>query len=275
MEQPLNIKMKYIPSDESENINSSPEKNFSLNLLILVVSAFFGFFILLVTLGFLGEFVGQRISPSFEKKLFSFLDSHQKPWNLGNQILDNIFLLNELSPDLKPKIFLTCDSVINAYALPGRQIIFHNGLFKSITTYNSLYFIIGHELAHILNRDHLKSIGRSLAISFGFFLVTFSTNGNSLFKLENFILERKFNQHQESDADNLAMQFVFKRFNGLNASYELFDYLMKTNEQYLIDSFVSTHPLNKDRFNAILQSSNFNEAGTKIEKLDKSLVACE
>lgn len=272
--------MKYTPSEESEEINYVAEKNPWFNVVILVSAAIAMYLIFVLTLGFGGELIATTIPPQLERKLFSFIDLkvNQKPWPLGQQIVDDIFKRNDLSDNYSdnytPTVFISCLDTINAVALPGRKIIVFNGLLKEIKTLNSLYFIIGHEVGHILNRDHIRSLGRSLAMSLGFSLII-GTDSSALFSFQQALIERQFSQHQESDSDQKAIEFTLKRFNGLYNSHEFFDHIMKQEPNATkTASFLNTHPTTQGRIDRIKNHPSYNPATTLQEALDPKLINC-
>lgn len=268
--------MKYIPSEESEGINSVTEKNPLLNVLVLLVGCAVLYVLFIVFLGLLGETAAVQVPAKYEKSLFSFLDLKmgQKPWGIGNDIVSDIFKNNSIGEDFKPEIFLSCENTVNAIALPGKKIIVFKGLLKDITSLNSLYFVIGHEIGHIINRDHLKSIGRAIAISLGLSLVTFGTDASSFFSINQSIIDRQFSQNQESHSDKRAIEYTIKRFNGLYRSHEFFDQISLKEPDSKIAGFLNTHPMTQDRIEKIKTHTSYNPTTTIVEKFDPQKLDC-
>lgn len=270
--------MKYIPSEESEEINYKTEKHPWLNAMVLVVGFFAVYFLILLALGIAGETVATKIPPRYESSLFSFLDLKmgQKPWPLGQQIADDIFQRSSVDPVYKPQVFLSCDNTVNAVALPGKKIIVFKGLLNDISTLNSLYFIMGHEIGHIINRDHLKSMGRAIAISLGLFFVNVGGDTSSFFSVNQAIVDRRFGQGQEEASDDRAIAFTVKRFNGLYTSNDFFDSIQKTSpDSPKLVSFLNTHPLTQSRIDKIKNHKDYNPTSTIVEKIDPTQIDCE
>lgn len=270
--------MKYIPSEESEEINYKTEKHPWLNAGILVIGFFAIYLLLLIALGIAGETVATSIPPKYESSIFSFLDINmgQKPWPPGQEIADDIFKRNSINSVYKPEVFLSCRPTVNAVALPGKKIIIFKGLLDDTKTLNSLYFIMGHEIGHIINRDHLKSMGRAIAISLGLFFVNLGTDSNSFFSVNQAIVDRRFGQGQEESSDNRAIDFTIKRFNGLYTSNEFFDAIQKKSpDSPKIVSFLNTHPLTQSRIDKIRNHKNYNPTTTIVEPFDASRIGCD
>ena len=60
----------------------------------------------------------------------------------------------------------------NAMALPGGLIVVTQGLLDQVESENELAFVLGHELGHFRNRDHLRALGRGIMISLFLAVVT-------------------------------------------------------------------------------------------------------
>lgn len=183
--------MKYIPSEESEEINSQTEKNPLFSIAILIASAITLYIALLLGLAIVGETLAVNIPAKYEASIFSFMDfkADKKTWDLGNEIVNDIFVNNAIDTVYTPNVFYSCDDTVNAIALPGKKIIVFKGLLDQVKSLNSLYFIIGHEVGHIIHRDHLKSMGRALAVSLGLFFINVGADTNSFFSFNSAILE--------------------------------------------------------------------------------------
>lgn len=199
----------------------------------------------------------------------------QKPWPFGQSLADDIFKRNSIDPVYKPEVFLSCDPTVNAIALPGKKIIVFKGLLNETLTLNSLYFILGHEIGHILNRDHLKSMGRAIAISLGLFFINVGADSNSFFSINQAVIDRRFSQGQESASDDRAIDYTIKRFKGLYTSNDFFDTIQKINpDASKLASFLNTHPLTQDRIDKIKNHPSYNPTTTDVEKINPATVDC-
>lgn len=59
---------------------------------------------------------------------------------------------------------VSCQRAPNAMALPGGAIVVTAGLLDVLETEEELAFVLGHELGHFVHRDHLRGMGRGLAL---------------------------------------------------------------------------------------------------------------
>ena len=61
-------------------------------------------------------------------------------------------------PDLKWSFAVLDTPTINAFAVPGGTIFLSIGLVKRLTNESELAGVIGHEIAHVMQRHHVKAI---------------------------------------------------------------------------------------------------------------------
>ena len=105
--------------------------------------------------------LGSLIIPAYEKQAekSSIQDSF-------NQLLDG--LENQLPAGEKYnrdyQVLYIPESTVNALAIPGDRIIIYQGLLEDVESENELMMILGHELGHFANRDHLRGLGNFLLI---------------------------------------------------------------------------------------------------------------
>ena len=58
-----------------------------------------------------------------------------------------------------------CMEVPNAFALPGGGIAVTSGLLHTLEREDELAFILGHEIGHFVNRDHIRGLGRGIIVN--------------------------------------------------------------------------------------------------------------
>ena len=95
---------------------------------------------------------------------------------------------------------------VNAFALPGGQIILFDGL-TNVLNDDEVLAVLGHELGHVVHRDGIQSVLRSvgLATLAGVFFGDFSTvAAGSVTTLQ----ELRYSRDAERNADAFARQFV-------------------------------------------------------------------
>ncbi len=136
----------------------------------------------------------------------------------------------------------------NAMAFPGGLIVVTTALLDRVETENELAFVLGHELGHFRNRDHLRQLGRGVVL--GIFFTVLSNNEGSAnlgISIADLTL-RGFSREQESDADSFALEIVYAEYGHVDRSWSFFD--RKIEDDYGssdLVSYFSTHPSASDR----------------------------
>jgi len=135
----------------------------------------------------------------------------------------------------------------NAMALPGGLIIVTQGLLDEVESENELAFVLGHELGHFRNRDHLRALGRGIVISLFFTVITGNDVAGLGIKATDITL-RGFSRKQESKADEFGLAVVYAEYGHVREASRLFERWdnADSNKRAFI-SYLSTHPQPGDR----------------------------
>jgi Zn-dependent protease with chaperone function len=135
----------------------------------------------------------------------------------------------------------------NAMALPGGLIIVTQGLLDQVESENELAFVLGHELGHFKNRDHLRALGRGLVLSVFFAVVTGNDVGGIGIKAADLTL-RGFSREQETKADEFGLSIVHAEYGHVNEAWRLFERWAITDNSFIdFVTYLSTHPDAGDR----------------------------
>ncbi len=132
-------------------------------------------------------------------------------------------------------------------ALPGGLIIVTRGLLDDVDSENELAFVLGHELGHYRNRDHLRALGRGLVLALFFRVIT----GNDVAGIGINVADitvRSFSRKQESQADEFGLAIVNAEYGHVEEAWRLFQ--RWESEGASIDDgirYLSTHPRPGDR----------------------------
>lgn len=172
---------------------------------------------------------------------------------------------NATVPPLPYEIVVMEEDTPNAFAFPGGTIGLTTGLLKHLKNEIEIAFVIGHELGHFYNRDHLRGLGR--AVGFGIVMAAVfqsGSGGNSFTGLVNGVIERRYSQDRESLADQYGLELIYQSYGKIQGVDTLFKILLETNDSPEWAYMFSTHPSPKERIknleawaeNYILESSN-------------------
>ena len=138
-------------------------------------------------------------------------------------------------------------SVANAMALPGGLIIVTTGLLDEVESENELAFVLGHELGHFRNRDHLRSLGRGVVLSLFVVVTTGRDVSNIGLNIADLAL-RGFSRKQEAAADEFGLELVYTNYGHVDEAWRLFERWHEGDDGPLdVASYLSTHPQPDDR----------------------------
>lgn len=137
--------------------------------------------------------------------------------------------------------------VANAMALPGGLIVVTEGLLDQVESENELAFVLGHELGHFRNRDHLRALGRGIMLTM-FFAATMGSDESGIGIRVADLTLRGFSRKQESRADEFGLELVYTQYGHVNEAWRLFE-RWDDGDHALLDvaSYTSTHPDPGDR----------------------------
>jgi Zn-dependent protease with chaperone function len=143
----------------------------------------------------------------------------------------------------------------NAVALPGGVIAVTNGLLENVESENELAFVLGHELGHFHNRDHLRGLGRGIAFSLLLVAVGVGGGGSAvqLASLAGQFAQRDFSRDQEIEADRFGLGLLAAEYGHVSGAAAFFEHLPERDGALEggLASYFSTHPVNADRVQAL------------------------
>ena len=255
--------MKFVSRTPDDGVNVSKQHPLREAVELLAGVAIVGT-LALVALSFLAEFLILRIPPEYEARYFD------QGWadSLASEALDSqtTLQLQELTdriashwPD-RPyplRVGITDDPEPNAFALPGGTILVTRGLLKLSKTENELAFVLGHEVGHFRNRDHLRNLGRQVTVALAVAVLSGSSVSGSvdILGLAQTVAERSFSRDQESAADEFGLQALYAEYGHVQGADEFFEKMprddMLTGGR--LGRYFSTHPVGDDRIEALNQ----------------------
>ncbi|MBT8090716.1 MAG: M48 family metallopeptidase [Gammaproteobacteria bacterium] len=245
--------MKFIAKKPREGINVSDEHPLvEAGTLIVGLTAIFT--IVALALIFIIEVALYFVSTEAEAELFSgwipadlATVSSSDDRREQTQMLVDRLAAHWAETPYEFRVEIDDSDVANAMALPGGLIIVTMGLLDQVESENELAFVLGHELGHFRNRDHLRALGRGLVLSLFFAVIT----GNDVAGIgisATDIALRGFSREQETRADAFGLAIVHSEYGHVNQAARLFERWGASDEDSsAIASYLSTHPRPGDR----------------------------
>ncbi len=216
--------------------------------------------VLLVVLYFLiGVVVDQivaRVSYETEARIFQAFQPEQsepstekdrKRLARARKILER-FVADPRVPPLPYALILVENEAPNAFAFPGGTIGITTGLLEMLTEQIEIAFVIGHELGHFCNRDHLQGLGR--AAGFGVvmaILFDMGSGAESFGNIVSFVFQRSYSQQREIEADRFGLELVYGAYGKVEGTDRLFKLLLEKKDLPEWAYMFATHPSPKER----------------------------
>jgi len=148
---------------------------------------------------------------------------------------------------------------MNAMALPGGLIVLTAGLLDAVETENELAFIIGHELGHFQNRDHIRALGRGVILGMLFVATSGSGAGSYYGASVSDLALRGFSRSQEASADKFGLGIAHKEYNHVADSWRFFERIDEGEGEFPdLMTYMSTHPSPDDRVDALIMLAGEN-----------------
>jgi len=245
--------MRFVAKQPKEGINVSDTH--PLVEASALVAGLAGIFVVIaLLLVFLIEVALYFVSAEDEADLFAdwLPDDLSTVSPTDDRLLETQLLVDRLAghwPETSYKFRVEIDDSeqANAMALPGGLIIVTQGLLDQVESENELAFVLGHELGHFKNRDHLRALGRGVVLSVFFALVTGSDVAGIGIKAADLTL-RGFSRDQETKADEFGLAIVHSEYGHVNESWRLFERWKVTDNSFIdLVTYLSTHPETGDR----------------------------
>jgi len=261
--------MKYHPKLPDDSVNI-PKENFFLQMLKLLSILAMLSFLLYGALKVALYFVVDNLPPSYEKKLTQLISIDMDIDNLRSsayldKITETIASCAKLPYDIK--IFIIPDQTPNAFALPGGTIYITQGMLKSLKNQNELVSIIGHEMGHFKNRDHLKGFGTKLL--FSLLSLSLGEGYGTILNTTLNISNIKYSQSAELEADAFSLDVMQCAYGNVRDATTLFQ-RMDDGEEW--SYFFTTHPAFKKRLDEMqkrIVSKGYNTEASVIPLKEK------
>lgn len=159
----------------------------------------------------------------------------------------------ELPEGMRVKVHFNSTDTFNAFATLGGNVLLFKGLLEDLPHENALTMLLAHEVAHVLHRDPIVSIGRGVAIQtlIGLFFgdVNLGALGNA-----GIYTQLHYGRAMERKADAAALAVLQRLYGHISGSQALFEIIQeerRTTSGIQIPAVFSSHPLDAERLQAI------------------------
>lgn len=206
----------------------------------------------------------QKLGASYvaQLSLMGELDSTSQALKILREKIN--FITSKIDQSYAFKTYISQDTTVNAFALPGGIMVFNTGLLTKAESWEEVLGVAAHEAAHVTEKHHTRGILSkfgiwtliSMAVGDGSFITDIITGAGA--NLEGLSYSREY----EIESDTKGFEYLTKANINPKGLRSFFAKLEEENEQEItsaIPQFLSTHPSNENRIHNIQElESQFN-----------------
>jgi len=202
---------------------------------------------------------------------------------LEKTLIDDVILnkqVNELGSTLTKvvpdkdftfKFYIVEDSTLNAFALPGGNVVIHSGLILKAKSAEEVLGVLGHEIAHVTERHHVRGIITRMGLNFllSYLFLADSDLADIIITTGGTLQSLKYDREFETESDNKGWEYLVKAGVNPKGMIAFFQTLQKesgSEAEPMLD-FLSTHPATADRIKELNKKLN-EENKTSFQEVD-------
>lgn len=235
--------MKIVIKDLEKNYNVAQESDGKIFLKwsSVIIWCIIWLFILFL---FIAQILIPFVSLEDEKRLF---------WNdvMLWKILDDETqrIQKYIWKEFPYKVVVVDSAESNAFALPWGTIAFTKSFLEEVVYENSFLFVLGHEKAHVDNRDVFRWLVSEVPMRIIFVLLGFTGNIDFSYFISPTV--NFYSKTMEKNADIFGIDFVYAQQGDVSCALELF--MKKSSLWENILTLLSGHPMTDSRIDYIEQ----------------------
>ena len=161
-------------------------------------------------------------------------------------------------PHLDYEFKVVNSSQVNAFALPGGKICITRGLLTHMDHESQLAAVLGHEIGHVTAKHGVRAMSRQLLLggllSLGAAALDYKgVQGRDAMMTAGLVglqaVLAKYSRDQESQSDELGLQYMTKANYNPTGAVQLFELFEKlqTREPSFVEKMFASHPQSTDR----------------------------
>lgn len=257
--------MKFKPGMVDDQVNLTPTQP-GREAITLTAGILGVLLVLLLLLGFSVELAITLVSPETEARLFEGLSAELVDQTSDYEDQVRIARLQEVMARVAAQwpespyhfhVGVLPSDRPNALALPGGSILVTSALLEDVISENELAFILGHELGHFRNRDHLRALGRQAVYSLALTALLGSSGASSsLLNTTTNLTSRGFSRAQERQADLFGLGLVAAEYGHIGDSWAFFERLAsRDGDTGPLEAYLATHPASDTRIHMLKEEA--------------------
>jgi len=171
-------------------------------------------------------------------------------------IADRLAPAMGLGDSMPIRVHYSPDETVNAMATIGGHLVVYRGLIERLQSENALAMVMGHEIAHVLHRDPIVSLGRGVVVGVALAAlagVSSSDVASQVLGEAGLLTNLSFSREQERRADSAGLGALAGVYGHAAGALDLYRTLGvgETPGSMLHLDFFDTHPDTGRRLKAI------------------------
>lgn len=262
-------RVRYENRQPPEGINVSSEHPLR-TFAKLAVAAVLLVVAVVAVLQFAGGFAAKRIPFGVERRLvdripIDFGDPDASPAMTAylNGLALRLAATMTVPDGMDVRVHYDPADTFNAFATAGGNLVLYRGLLESMPHENALAMVVAHEIAHVLHRDPIASLGGGVASGVALLLLTGNAGSRAASEVlqdAGLVTGMSFTRRMETDADVEAVRAVGRLYGHVDGASALFELVAAERAEgdaapgrarTWVERFTGTHPLDADRIAAI------------------------
>lgn len=218
---------------------------------ITAAALLIGGYYLLVALitGFGVQLISPKKEAELGKMIYATIIEQQKIDSPLTELVRQFAAPLQLSEQYSIRLTVLDDDEVNAFAIPGGDIVIYKGILKQMQRPEELVALLGHEASHVNERHSLRNILQEMTGSMVISMVfgEFGSVGQLIAGRANMLRSLSYSRSLEEDADELGMQRMLQNNCDPRGMIYLMDRLEASEKEPALPGFLSTHPVTADR----------------------------
>jgi len=205
----------------------------------------------------LASTVSTKTEEQFGDAVYDALSLSQQQDQEATALVNEFFKEMKVVTGNNVRITVVNGDVVNAFALPGGNIVVYSALLKELKTYPELSALLSHEFTHVNNRHSTKSIFRQLGSRI-FLSLLFGKFGNVtaiLADQADKFKSLKYSRKLEKEADIEGLSLLKERKIDPAGFVVLFQHLKAAGPGSAMPEFFESHPDIDKRIDYIREAS--------------------
>ncbi len=226
----------------------------------------------LVTLALAAQWLAPKIPFDYEVGIAApFVESLKEETGSGDPRIEAYLqgLADRLAPatgideSMPITVHYSPDDTVNAMATIGGHLVVYRGLIERLESENALAMVMGHEIAHVLHRDPIVSLGRGVVVGVALAAlagVSSSDVASQVIGEAGLLTTLGFSREQERRADSAGLAALAGVYGHAAGALDLYRTLgaeeTRSSSSHL--DFFETHPDTGRRVQAIEDEARTN-----------------